>query len=153
MSDQVKGNAEASVGAERMWPELAESERDFPEMWVRCVVISAALVVAGFDWGPTVLPSTGWVGSSRRGASTLYPLPGGRAVLSGGVWESPNLNATYNDGADMPNFYAGAPDCVANPVLNPRASNGLAESEAMVFVDTEQSGRSVSQSGVTDSSW
>ncbi|MEU4344085.1 hypothetical protein AB0H00_22980 [Nocardia sp. NPDC023852] len=112
--------------AARVWPVLAENEfPDFPEMWARWAVISASFVAAGSDWGPRVMPSMGWFESSRRGGSTLYSLPGGRAVLSGGVWESPNLNATYNDGADMPNFYAGAPDWVANPVLNPRAATGL----------------------------
>nr|WP_245839002.1 hypothetical protein [Nocardia donostiensis] len=112
--------------AAKVWPVLAENEfPDFPEMWARWAVISAAFVAAGSEWGPRVLPSMGWFESSRRGGSTLYALPDGRAVLSGGVWEAPNLDAAYNGGADMPKFYAGAPDWVANPVLNPRAGTGL----------------------------
>ncbi|MEV6341174.1 hypothetical protein AB0M12_41445 [Nocardia vinacea] len=112
--------------AAKVWPVLAENEfPDFPEMWARWAVISAAFVAAGSDWGPRILPTMGWFESSRRGGCTLYALPDGRAVLSGGVWESPNLESTYNDGAEMPKFYAGAPDWVANPVLNPRAATGL----------------------------
>ncbi|MGO4617843.1 hypothetical protein AB4Z47_27780 [Nocardia sp. 2TAF39] len=123
--------------AGRVWPVLAENEfPDFPEMWARWACISAAFVAAGSDWGPRVLPSMGWFESSRRGGATLYSLPGGRAVLSGGVWESPNLDAAYNDGASMPNFYAGAPEWVANPVLNPRAATGL-----MSFVYWWEGGR------------
>ncbi|MEV0105090.1 hypothetical protein AB0H42_01955 [Nocardia sp. NPDC050799] len=112
--------------AAQVWPVLAENEfPDFPQMWARWAVLSAAFVATGSEWGPRVLPSLGWFESSRRGGSTLYVLPGGRAVLSGGVWEAPNLDATYNGGAEMPDFYAGAPDWVADPVLNPRASTGL----------------------------
>lgn len=112
--------------AAKVWPVLAENEfPDFPQMWARWAVISAAFVAAGSDWGPRILPSMGWFESSRRGGSTLYALPDGRAVLSGGVWESPNLDAAYNGGAEMPEFYAGAPDWVADPVLNPRAATGL----------------------------
>ncbi|MEU4344478.1 hypothetical protein AB0H00_24985 [Nocardia sp. NPDC023852] len=123
--------------AAKVWPVLAENEfPDFPEMWARWACISAAFVAARSDWGPRVLPSMGWFESSRRGGATLYSLPGGRAVLSGGVWESPNLDATYNDGAPMPNFYAGAPGWVADPVLNPRAATGL-----MSFVYWWEGGR------------
>ncbi|MEU1984315.1 hypothetical protein [Nocardia sp. NPDC019395] len=123
--------------AAKVWPVLAENEfPDFPEMWARWAVVSAAFVAAGSDWGPRVLPSMGWFESSRRGGSTLYSLPGGKAVLSGGVWESPNLDAAYNDGAAMPDFYAGAPEWVANPVLNPRAATGL-----MSFVYWWEGGR------------
>lgn len=112
--------------AAKVWPVLAENEfPDFPQMWARWAVLSATFVAAGSDWGPRVMPSMGWFESSRRGGSTLYVLPEGRAVLSGGVWEAPNLDAAYNGGTDMPNFYAGAPDWVADPVLNPRAEAGL----------------------------
>ena len=112
--------------ATRVWPVSAENEfPDFPIMWARWAVLSAAFVADGSEWGPRVRPSMGSFESSRRGGSTLYALPGGRAVLSGGVWESPNLDATYDDGAEMPKFYAGAPDWVADPVVNPRAATGL----------------------------
>lgn len=123
--------------AAKVWPLMAENQfPDFPEMWARWACISAAFVAAGSDWGPRVLPSMGWFESSRRGGSTLYRLPGGRAVLSGGVWESPNLDATYNDGLAMPKFFAGAPAWVADPVLNPRSTTGL-----MSFVYWWEAGR------------
>ncbi|MEU1980926.1 hypothetical protein [Nocardia sp. NPDC019395] len=129
---EARADREAEI-----WPAMAENEfPDFPEMWARWACISAAFVAAGSDWGPRILPSLGWFESSRRGGSTLYSLPGGRAVLSGGVWESPNLDAAYNDGAEMPEFFAGAPDWVANPVLNPRSATGL-----MSFVYWWEAGR------------
>ncbi|MEV0293214.1 hypothetical protein [Nocardia sp. NPDC050710] len=104
------------------------SQRDFPAfpvMWARWAVMAAAFVAAGSQWGPRVLPALGFFEGSRRSGSTLYVLPGGRAVLSGGVWNAPELDATYNGGEPMPRMYAGAPEWVANPVLNPRAANGL----------------------------
>ncbi len=123
--------------AAEVWPVLAENQfPDFPQMWARWACISAAFVAVRSDLGPRLLPSMGWFESSRRSGSTMYSLPGGRAVLSGGVWESPNLDAVYNDGADMPKVYAGAPDWVADPVLNPRASTGL-----LSFVYWWESGR------------
>ncbi|MEV4236753.1 hypothetical protein ACIBJI_18000 [Nocardia sp. NPDC050408] len=104
------------------------SERDFPAfpvMSARWAVIAAAFVAAGSQWGPRVLPALGWFEGSKRSGSTLYALPGGRAVLSGGVWNAPELDAVYNGGTSMPALYAGAPEWVANPVLNPRAASGL----------------------------
>ncbi|WP_232839766.1 MULTISPECIES: hypothetical protein [Nocardia] len=104
------------------------SQRDFPAltvMWARWAVMAAAFVAAGSQWGPRVLPALGWFEGAKRSGSTLYVLPGGRAVLSGGVWNAPELDATYNGGEPMPEVYAGAPEWVANPVLNPRAANGL----------------------------
>ncbi|MFI6870203.1 hypothetical protein [Nocardia sp. NPDC050406] len=98
---------------------------DFPEMWVRWAIISAAFVACKSQWGPRVLASLGLFEGARRSGSTLYALPGGRAVLSGGVWNAPELDAAYNDGAPMPQLYAGAPEWIANPVLNPRAATGL----------------------------
>ncbi|MFC8042691.1 hypothetical protein [Nocardia sp. NPDC057353] len=104
------------------------SERDFPsltELWARWAVMAAAFVAAGSPWGPRMLPALGVFEGSRRSGSSLYTLPGGRAVLSGGVWDSPELDAVYNHGAPAPNWYAGAPEWVANPVLNPRAVSGM----------------------------
>lgn len=104
------------------------SERDFPAfpvMSARWAVIAAAFVAAGSQWGPRVLPALGWFEGAKRSGSTLYALPGGRAVLSGGVWNAPELDAVYNGGAPMPRLYAGAPEWIANPVLNPRAASGL----------------------------
>ncbi|WP_174567781.1 hypothetical protein [Nocardia altamirensis] len=52
-------------------------------------------------------------------------MPGGRAVLSGGVWNAPELDAAYNGGAPLPNLFAGAPEWVTDQVLNLRATQGL----------------------------
>ena len=99
----------------------------FPQLWARWAVISAAHVAVSSDRGPRVVPSNGWFESGGNGSSgsTLYAVPGGRAVLSGGVWDAPALNAAYNGGVDLPNLYAGAPDWVTNAVLSPRAAVGL----------------------------
>ncbi|MFD6279890.1 hypothetical protein ACFWFI_30645, partial [Streptomyces sp. NPDC060209] len=106
--------AAAAARADRrakVWPVLAENEfPDFPAMWARWAVISASFVAARSEWGPRVLPSMGWFESSRRGGSTLYQLSDGRAVLSGGVWNAPALEAAYNSGGWLPELYAGAPD-------------------------------------------
>ncbi|WP_069161835.1 hypothetical protein [Nocardia altamirensis] len=117
----VRGDLDAGVRPTPMTNELP----DLPVMWARWAMLSAAFVAVRSERGPRVLPSLGWFESSRRAGSTLYVLPGGRAVLSGGVWNPPALDAVYNGGAEMPNSYAGAPDWVADPVLNPRAAAGL----------------------------
>lgn len=121
--------AAAAARADRrakVWPVLSANDfPDFPTMWARWAVISASFVAARSDWGPRVLPSMGWFESSRRGGSTLYQLTDGRAVLSGGVWNAPALETAYSYGGELPDLYAGAPDWVANQVLNPRAQTGL----------------------------
>ncbi|WP_433757259.1 hypothetical protein [Nocardia sp. CA-135398] len=111
------------VTARPVDPELPS----FPQLWARWAMISAAHVAVSSDRGPRVVPSNGWFesGGNRSSGSTLYVVPGGRAVLSGGVWDAPALNAAYNGGVDLPNFYAGAPDWVTNAVLSPRAAVGL----------------------------
>ncbi|MFF0491339.1 hypothetical protein ACFYTQ_20135 [Nocardia sp. NPDC004068] len=104
------------------------SENDFPVLpvlWARWATIAAAFVAVGSEWGPRILPALGVFEGSSRSGSTLYVLPGGRAVLSGGVWNAPELDAAYNQGAALPDLYAGAPDWVANQVLNPRAARGV----------------------------
>jgi hypothetical protein len=104
------------------------SSDDFPVLpvlWSRWATIAAAFVAIGSEWGPRVLPALGVFEGSSRSGSTLYVLPGGRAVLSGGVWEAPALDAAYNTEAPMPELYSGAPEWVANQVLNPRAARGL----------------------------
>lgn len=109
-----------------VWSELAENEfPPFPVMWARWAALAAAFTAAGSEWGPRMLPSLGWFESSRRSGTTLYALPGDRAVLSGGVWADPRLAAVYNESAAMPGLYRGAPAWVADPVLNPRAASGL----------------------------
>ncbi|MFE2995133.1 hypothetical protein ACFXG4_09010 [Nocardia sp. NPDC059246] len=97
----------------------------FPLMWARWAAISAAFVAANSRWGPRITAAVGWFEGSKRSGATLHRLPGGRAVLSGGVWNAAELDAVYNHGAAMPLLYRGAPDWVADPVLSPRAANGL----------------------------
>lgn len=105
---------------------LAEHQLpSFTVLWSRWAVIAAAFVAAGSQWGPRILPALGWFEGAKRSGSTLYSLPGGRAVLSGGVWNAPELDAAYNAGEPLPALYSGAPEWVADPVLNPRAANGL----------------------------
>ncbi|WP_280233431.1 hypothetical protein [Nocardia cyriacigeorgica] len=112
--------------AEQVWAVHADNEfPPFPVMWARWATLSAAFVAAKSQWGPRLLPWTGIFEGSARSGSTLHVLPGGRAVLSGGVWNAPTLDAAYNGDAALPRLYAGAPDWVANPVLNPRASTGM----------------------------
>ncbi|MGW4088988.1 hypothetical protein [Nocardia sp. NPDC004750] len=112
--------------AEQVWAVLAENEfPPFPQMWARWTTIAAAFVAAKSEWGPRMLPWVGVFEGTARGGSTLHALPAGRAVLSGGVWNAPTLDAVYNAGAPMPELYGGAPDWVADPVLNPRAASGL----------------------------
>ncbi|MEU2120307.1 hypothetical protein [Nocardia niwae] len=112
--------------AGQVWAVLAENEfPPFPQMWARWTTISAAFVAAKSEWGPRMLPWVGVFEGTSRGGSTLHALPAGRAVLSGGVWNAPTLDAAYNAGAPMPELYGGAPDWVADPVLNPRAASGL----------------------------
>ncbi|UAK31220.1 hypothetical protein K8O92_25795 [Nocardia asteroides] len=118
---EVRADHTAGTRPTPMTNELPE----LPVLWARWAVLSAAFVAVGSERGPRILPSLGWFESSRRAGSTVFVLPGDRAVLSGGVWHSPALNAVYNDAAEMPNYYAGAPDWVADPVLNPRAATGL----------------------------
>lgn len=103
-------------------------ERGLPPLlavWARWAALSAAFVAVGSSHGPRIGPSVGWFEGTTRSGSTIYLLPGDRAVLSGGQWNAPSLDAVYNHAARMPDFYAGAPAWVANMVLNPRAATGL----------------------------
>ncbi|MGK8511066.1 hypothetical protein ACRS5S_24595 [Nocardia asiatica] len=112
--------------ADKVWAVLAENEfPPFPQMWARWSTIAAAFVAVRSEWGPRMLPWVGIFEGTARGGSTLHVLPAGRAVLSGGVWNAPTLDAVYNAGAPMPELYGGAPEWVADPVLNPRAASGL----------------------------
>ncbi|WP_194852869.1 hypothetical protein [Nocardia sp. SYP-A9097] len=104
------------------------STTDFPPLqllWARWTAIAATYAALDVAQGPRVLPSLGWFETAKRSGSTLYLLPGDRAVISGGVWNSPELDAAYNGSAPMPEIYAGAPDWVTDAVLNPRTSSGL----------------------------
>jgi hypothetical protein len=120
--------AEAARADERAGVRAAAVAGELPSLtvlWARWAVLSAAFVAVGSRRGPRVGPSMGVFESAQRSGSTLTLLPGDRAVLSGGVWNAPVLDAVYNAGAAAPKFFAGAPDWVADPVLNPRAATGL----------------------------
>ncbi|MEV6069814.1 hypothetical protein AB0L82_24975 [Nocardia sp. NPDC052001] len=104
------------------------STTDFPVLpllWARWTAIAATYAALEVTQGPRILPSLAWFETTKRSGSTLYVLPGDRAVISGGVWNSPELDAAYNGEAPMPELYAGAPDWVTDAVLNPRTASGL----------------------------
>ncbi|MFD0787950.1 hypothetical protein ACFQZ8_28920, partial [Micromonospora azadirachtae] len=96
-----------------------------PDVWARWAALSAAYVGVGSEWGPRIFPGHGWYESDRRSGSVLFLLPGERAVLSGGKWNSPLLEAAYHGGRPLPDLYAGAPAWVTDSVLNTRNRNGL----------------------------
>lgn len=120
-ADGMRADERAGVHAVAVDGELPE----LPVLWARWTVLAAAFVAVGSGRGPRIGPSVGIFESAGRSGSTLTVLPGDRAVLSGGVWDAPVLDAAYNAGAVMPKLFAGAPDWVADPVLNPRAATGL----------------------------
>ncbi|MFE9320127.1 hypothetical protein ACIHDR_04585 [Nocardia sp. NPDC052278] len=120
-ADGMRADRRAGVRAVAVDNELPE----LAALWARWSVLAAAFVAVGSGRGPRIGLSVGMFESVGRSGSTLALLPGDRAVLSGGVWDAPVLDAAYNGGAAMPKFFAGAPDWVADPVLNPRAATGL----------------------------
>lgn len=96
-----------------------------PLLTARWAVLAAAFVAVGSEWGPRLLPALRWFEGARRSGSSLYALPGGRAVLSGGVWDAPVLDRAYNQDFPLPQLYRGAPEWVADPVLNKRVVHGM----------------------------
>jgi hypothetical protein len=95
------------------------------DLWARWAVLSAAYAGVESQWGPRIHPGYAWYESDQRSGSTLFVLPGDRAVLSGGKWNSDLLDAAYNGGQPLPDLYAGAPAWVTDSVLNTRNRNGL----------------------------
>jgi hypothetical protein len=96
-----------------------------PDLWARWAVLSAVYAGIESSWGPRIYPGYAWYESDGRSGSTLFVLPGDRAVLSGGKWNSELLDAAYNGGESLPDLYTGAPAWVNNSVLNTRNRNGL----------------------------
>lgn len=90
----------------------------------RWATVASAAVAIGTPWGPRILGSTAIFEATNGSGSTLQLLPGGRAVLSGGIWNAPELDAAYNTGLPVPDYYAGVPDWLDAPVLNHRALTG-----------------------------
>lgn len=95
------------------------------DLRARWAVLAAAYAGVGSGWGPRVFPGYAWYEGDRRSGSTLFVLPGDRAVLSGGKWNSDLLDAAYNGGEPLPDLYAGAPAWVNDSALNTRNRNGL----------------------------
>ncbi|GAB2696886.1 hypothetical protein [Nocardia thraciensis] len=120
-ADRARADERAGVRAVAVTEELP----DLTALWARWAALSAAFVAVRSERGPRIVPSVGMFEGAARSGSILTLLPGDRAVLSGGVWEAPVLDAAYNTGAAMPDFFAGAPEWVAGPVLDPRATVGL----------------------------
>ncbi|WP_067473641.1 hypothetical protein [Nocardia amamiensis] len=124
-ADRQSRPAETAACAEAGAAVVEDGLPALPLLVARWAVLSAAFVAVGSPWGPRVLPALGLFEGAERSGSSLWIVPGDRAVLSGGVWNDPVLDAVYNAGAPMPDLYAGAPPWVANPLLNPRAGIGL----------------------------
>lgn len=127
---QVRSPRKAAVPADTSGARSAQgvSPDEVPgltETWARWAVLSAAFVAAGSEWGPRMQPSHARFEGSKRGGSTLWMLAGGRAVLSGGVWNAPSLADAYRGDAPHPELFAGAPGWVADPLLNERGKVGL----------------------------
>jgi hypothetical protein len=95
------------------------------DVWARWAVLSATGAGLRAELGPQILPGHAWYEDGRRSGSVLFRLPGERAVLSGGRWNSPLLEAAYNGGGRLPDLYTGAPAWVTDDVLNTRNRNGL----------------------------
>ncbi|WP_319446542.1 MULTISPECIES: hypothetical protein [unclassified Mycobacterium] len=120
--------ASVSSGADAAAGRLAVPTDELPslrDVWARWTVLSAAYAGVESQWGPRIYPGYAWYEGDERGGSTLYVLPGDRAVLSGGKWNSELLDAAYNGGQPLPELYTGAPAWVNDSVLNTRNRNGL----------------------------
>jgi hypothetical protein len=120
-SARARADAE---GAVRPVPSV-HGMPDLPALWARWATLSAASVAVRSADGPRMLPSHARFESAGRGGSSLWLLPGDRVVLSGGVWDAPALVATYRGDAPFPDLFAGAPEWVADPVLDARGAGGL----------------------------
>jgi hypothetical protein len=123
-AQQAATAAAADAGAGR----IATATNDLFELrdlWACWAVLSAAYVGVRSEWGPRIHPGYAWYEDDRRSGSTLYLLPGDRAVLSGGLWDSELLEAAYDGGRPLPELYAGAPAWVNDSVINTRNRNGL----------------------------
>ncbi|TCJ97145.1 hypothetical protein [Nocardia alba] len=124
-ADRQSRPADMAASAEQVAASVTDELPALPLLAARWAVLSAAFVAVGSPWGPRVLPALGLFEGIERSGSSLWIMPGDRAVLSGGVWNDPVLDAVYNSEAPMPDLYAGAPAWVANATLNPRAGIGL----------------------------
>ncbi|HET6734017.1 hypothetical protein [Mycobacterium sp.] len=115
-------SADAAAGRSAIAAEGIPPLRDLRARWA---ALSAAYAGVESGWGPRVYPGYFWYEGDHRSGSTLFVLPGDRAVLSGGKWDSELLDAAYNGGEPLPDLYAGAPAWVNDSALNTRNRNGL----------------------------
>lgn len=106
-------------------PVETEDIEPLPDTWARWAVLAAVYAGARSQWGPRIYPDMAWYESDARSGSTLHLLPGDRAVLSGGRWNSDLLSAAYQRHDALPDLYCGAPAWVDDAVLNTRNQNGL----------------------------
>lgn len=125
---RTPAQASAAVSADQAAGRLPVETDDvepLPITWTRWAVLAAVYAGGRSQWGPRVAAGLAWYESDARSGSTLYLLPGDRAVLSGGRWNSPLLVAAYQQGQPLPDLYGGAPAWVNDSVLNTRNQNGL----------------------------
>jgi hypothetical protein len=125
---QGRGPQQSSVAAaaDAAAGRTAIATGDIPPLhlvWARWAVLSAAYAGVRSEWGPRIHPGYAWHENDHRSGSTLFVLPGERAVLSGGKWNSVLLEAACNGGEPLPDLYTGAPFWVNDSVLNTRNRN------------------------------
>ncbi|MHA3023887.1 hypothetical protein ACXPWS_26900 [Mycobacterium sp. BMJ-28] len=94
------------------------------EAWARWAVLAAVRAGLRRITGAWIEPATAIFENGAGSGATLCVLPRERAVLSGGLWNSPLLDAAYNGGGALPQLYDGAPEWVTDSVLNPRSQRG-----------------------------
>ncbi|MYR07537.1 hypothetical protein GTV32_15050 [Gordonia sp. SID5947] len=104
--------------ADNQWPDLNI-------LWARWAAVAAVFAAMAPSSGPSMAPHIGIFESSTNSGSTLVRLPGDRAVLSGGVFDSPELQSAYLGSGDLPDLYAGAPIWVGDSTLNARTRAGM----------------------------
>ncbi|MGV9712483.1 hypothetical protein ACWDTI_17675 [Gordonia sp. NPDC003424] len=115
---QMAVSGGSRVAADDQWPEL-------DVLWARWSAMAAVVAATSAGSGPSIAPGIGIFESPSHSGSTLVRLPGGRAVLSGGVFDAPELRAAYLGGAQLPELYAGAPLWVGDSTLNVRLESGM----------------------------
>ncbi|WP_433709617.1 hypothetical protein ACQP2U_24425 [Nocardia sp. CA-084685] len=107
-----------------MHAELADELPPLRSMRSRWATLAAVAAAVRSQFGPRMLPSMCWFEGESRSGSTVFVLPDGSAVLSGGLGNDLELAAAYRGLAAMPQLYRGAPWWVADQVLNARAQQG-----------------------------
>jgi hypothetical protein len=126
---QLRSAATAAVlaradRAAELAPVPVDGLPPLPLLVARWGVLAGVAVAVGSAWGPRFLPSVGRFDTSDRHGGSLYQLADDRAVLSGGVWNSPALDTAYNEKAPLPQLYAGAPAWEATPTRDSPAGGG-----------------------------